>query len=776
MTKTKRKTRKLKTVRNKTEMNKDLLEVFKQKTGLQDEQIIWSLVSDRNLDFEYKESLLVLTEEKLLVFEADKDEIKEYILADYKKVTVYPQISGGILVLGEGKEGLPLLAFSNTFMKDFYKFKDLLQKKLDGPEEDLKKQDFDAEEVYCPKCQMAYPEKGRRFCPNCIDRRSLFIRVLGYFKPYKWKFVLVMILVMLQGSLGALLPYLSGRVLHDNILNKTDANIKESAMRSFFDAFLGPQAMRALGILILTIFTIRILNQLVGVFQGRLVASIMPRAVLKIKSDIFTALQRLSLSFFNKRQTGSLLNRVQGDADEVLYFFIDGLPYFFVNLLLIVVACAIMLSINYVLAIFALLTIPILFFISYYLIPGFWHLYGKRYRTVRNMSSMVSDNLNGARVVKAFGQQDLENERFEGVNTRVRDAQLDVVDYDNRFLGLYRGGEILSTLIIWGIGSWFVINDYPGMTYGALTAFVAYVTMLAGPLDFMSQVFRWWSFSMNGAQRIFEIIDSVPEIQEIHTPVDIDRLEGEIEIKNISFSYNPDKRVLDNVSFKISAGEYFGIVGKSGAGKTTLINLISRFYDVNEGEILIDGHPIKDLSFETLRRNIAVVSQDSFIFRGSIAENIAFAKPDAPIEKILAAAAFAGAHEFIMKQVHGYDTLVGHGHQELSGGEKQRISIARAILADPAILILDEATASVDTNTELKIQRALNSLVEGRTTISIAHRLSTLKEADSLIVIDKGKVVEHGTHEELHEIKGDYHKLYQMQTKALAMKGIHEHD
>lgn len=277
---------------------------------------------------------------------------------------------------------------------------------------------------------------------------------------------------------------------------------------------------------------------------------------------------------------------------------------------------------------------------------------------------------------------------------------------------------------------------------------------------------------MNAAQRLFEIIEAVPDITEKENPTVLEKVGGNIELRGVSFGYEPHRPVLKDINLKIEGGKMFGIVGRSGAGKSTLVNLISRLYDPDEGEILLDGVNIKELSFEQLRKNVAMVSQETYIFIGTVAENIAYSNPKASREEIVAAAVLASAHDFICKMPDGYDTVIGSSGRSLSGGERQRISIARAILANPKILILDEATASVDTETEKAIQRSIDYLIRGRTTISIAHRLSTLRDAEQLAVIDDGRVTEQGSAKELWEKKGTYYKLRELQTKALAMKGL----
>src|SRR5690606_8674658 len=305
-----------------------------------------------------------------------------------------------------------------------------------------------------------------------------------------------------------------------------------------------------------------------------------------------------------------------------------------------------------------------------------------------------------------------------------------------------------------------------------IMTFITYIFMLFGPIQFMNNIANWWSACMSAAQRIFEIQDAVPEIIEKDDAVKMDHLDGDITISNVSFSYEPNKPILKNVSLVAKPGQMIGVVGPSGAGKSTLVNLVSRRYEVDEGEIKLDGINVKDLSMESLRKHIGIVSQEVYVFMGTVAENIAYANPDCSLEDIIYAAKIANAHDFIESLPEGYDTMVGTGGYSLSGGEKQRISIARAILHDPKILILDEATASLDTETELQIQEALESLAQGRTTIAIAHRLSTLRNADYLYVMEHGKVVEEGTHTELMDKDGKYAGMVKKHEEALKMKEV----
>ena len=325
-------------------------------------------------------------------------------------------------------------------------------------------------------------------------------------------------------------------------------------------------------------------------------------------------------------------------------------------------------------------------------------------------------------------------------------------------------------LIVWGFGGWDVLQGK--ITFGTLMTFIYYLGMLYGPLEFMTHIVDWWTACINSAQRIFEILDEAPEVAEKPDPVRLQPMRGEIELRNVTFEYEPNKPVLKKVSFHVKPGEMIGLVGHSGAGKSTITNVISRFYDVREGAVLIDGVDVRDVAIGDLRSQIGIVPQETYLFKGTIAENIAYARPSATREEIIQAAKAANAHDFIIRLPDGYETVVGVRGQDLSGGEKQRISIARAILHNPRILILDEATASLDTQTERQIQEALKRLIQGRTTIAIAHRLSTLRDADRLIVIEKGEVVEMGTHEELEALQGVYYRLREKQREALAIRGI----
>lgn len=758
-----------------------------EKYGIDKKQIVFAVMADLDQEFRFADTIVALTDKKLIIARYPYVEKREFRLGGYEswivhestlalpavlfydleeveELTVLRQVSTGVFM---GKiKGVEqyLCQFSNTKMESFMKMGRLLHKMKE--KEEILEEDLDVKKgkECCPKCGMIYPDQERKVCPKCMDKKSIMLRVVSYFKPYKKQLAVLLLCYAATAVLNLIWPYLSGTVLYDKVLAKNEA---------FLELLQLPAGRFGLALVILVVVMIltKILLQLILILQGAITAKMAPEVVAKFKSQVFEAMGRLSISFFTKRQTGGLMTRVSDDAEEISSFFIDGIPYFFINVGTILATCVIMFLLNPWLTLASIILMPVLFFISYWMMPRLWHYYGKRHRANRRLNSQMNENFTGARVVKAFGQEEQEMKRFGKNNGRVRDAELDVARYDCQFSAMYIMVEDLLTFLVWAVGAAFIVSG-SDMELGVLITFSGYVGQLKWPLEFMSRIIRWYTNAMNSAQRMFEIMDAVPEVKEAPNPVRPQRLRGEIELKHVTFGYEPNKPILKDVSFKVEAGEVLGIVGRSGAGKSTLVNLISRLYDTEEGEVLVDGINVKQYGFKELRKNVAMVSQETYIFMGTVAENIAYARPDATREEIIKAAIRASAHDFICKMPQGYDTVLGHSNRSLSGGEKQRISIARAILADPKILILDEATSAVDTETELAIQKSLEQLEKGRTVLSIAHRLSTLRNATHLIVLDEGRVTEAGTHKELMDKKGTFYKLSELQTKALAMRGV----
>lgn len=748
------------------------------KIGLQREQIMRILYCDMTCDCAYLDSYLLLCADKLyhaVALAAPREKlfagfspaestdstdyrVQAYDLCEITQLRADGRVVGGYIYAVTQDGALPLAAYSGAITGNANHFCDDFARVQAG--ETLPPQPHDDKEDCCPKCGNLYPDPRRKICPKCMDRKGVFVRLLAYFKPHTLKIVVMMLCFIATAVLNLAWPYLSGTVLYDMVLGGTAA-ANEPAFRFTL----------TLGSVVATMVISKLLMQAAGIVHSVITARIVPDVIKSVRSDIFAAMGRLSISFYSSRQTGGLMTRVLSDSDQVMAFFFDEAPYFFTNIFTIVSTVIVMFSMSWKLAIVSLILLPLLPIISTKLTPRLWHLYGKRHRASRSLSGQINDNITGARVVKAFGQEAREIERFSTYNARVRTAEMNIVGYDNRFHALYSIVQNLAQFAVWGFGSMMILSG-EHIELGVLITFASYVTQLNGPLDFMARVFRRYADCTNSAQRVFEIIDAIPEVTEAENPVRVDRIRGEIRLEQVTFGYEPHHDVLKNINLHIREGEMLGIVGRSGAGKSTLVNLINRLYDPKEGNIYIDGHNIRDMAFADFRSSVAMVSQETYIFMGSVEQNIAYARPDATHAEVVAAAIAASAHDFICKMPDGYDTIIGSSGRSLSGGERQRISIARAILANPKILILDEATAAVDTETELAIQDSLDLLTKGRTTISIAHRLSTLRNADRLVVIDDGRITEEGTHAELIRQKGTYFKLMQLQSKALAMRGI----
>ncbi|MBQ7720723.1 MAG: ABC transporter ATP-binding protein, partial [Clostridia bacterium] len=498
------------------------------------------------------------------------------------------------------------------------------------------------------------------------------------------------------------------------------------------------------------------------VAQGRFSAIAGNKFTLMLKTLLYEKLQSLSLASIQRRTTGDLMGRVNNDTSVMQTFVVSQLPTYFIQAVTFVLALPVLAVMNWRMCLFVFVPIPLVVFI----VAKVWDFVQDRNRKLWVLSTrtgyLLHDILNGIRVVKCFGQEEREIERFKESSIRSSDqSESNAKIFDTIFplLGLLiRFGSYLILLY----GNMLVFHRE--MELGTLHQINSYANMVYAPLMYITFIPRTISTFMTSASKVFEILEEEPDVQDIGLPIDIS-IEGEIDVKNVTFGYESYNPVLENVSVHINPGEMIGIVGHSGSGKSTLINLIMRLYDVNEGEIKIDEVNIKDISQTALRGQMGVVLQETFLFSGTIQDNIRYSKPFATEEEVIRAAKAANAHDFIMKMPEGYNTLVGEKGYSLSGGERQRIAIARAIIHDPKILILDEATASLDTETEKLIPDALTKLVKNRTTLAIAHRLSTLRNADKLLVLDHGRVSEFGTHAELLKNKGIYWKLVMAQRK-----------
>ena len=605
------------------------------------------------------------------------------------------------------------------------------------------------EKKVCPKCGDPLPD-DTSVCPKCVDKRATLARLMRYAVPYRAQAVLVTIL-MLAATYLTLLPLYFQKWLTDEVLV---THQHENWIGWLVGAFIAAN-LAGVGLTI---------------WRGRVAAWMSNHMVYTLRTQAYNQLQKLSLAYYDKRQTGSLLARVTQDVNELQNFLVDGIQLFLVNTLTIVGVFVILLRSNWQLTLLVLIPVPITIYLTRMIWKVLWSKLQRLWHLRSGLSGSISAALSGVRVVKAFAQESREAKSFNDKAYNLFDAGIVVEQAWATYFPIIGFITTIGVYIIWYVGGVQVFNNPSkthGMTLGTLGLFISSVFMLLGPLQAMTRIADWLSRSTASAERVFEVIDAEPDIQDTPTAVAIPVIDGHVQLKSVHFSYDKNSDVLDDVSIDVQPGEMIGLVGHSGAGKSTIINLLSRFYDVKDGQILIDGVDIREIKTDDLRRQIGVVLQEPFLFPGTIAGNISYAKPDATPAEIMRAAKAANAHDFIMRFPDGYDTYVGERGARLSGGERQRLSIARAILHDPRILILDEATASVDTETEKQIQEAIGRLIQGRTTFAIAHRLSTLRNASRLMVMEKGKMVEMGTHDELLAMpEGVFKKLVDMQQEV----------
>jgi ATP-binding cassette subfamily B protein len=609
----------------------------------------------------------------------------------------------------------------------------------------------------CPTCHAPLPPDSED-CPVC--QRELhtppstwvLLRLWRFAKPYKMQLAIGFLLTLASTAASMIPPYLAIPLMDEILIPFQNGQTIEPHKVVVYLGSLLAAALLGWGLNWARTYILSLASERIGA---------------DLRTTTFDHLLELSLDYFGGKRTGDLMSRIGSETDRICVFLSLHALDFATDVLMISMTAVILFTQNPLLALVTLLPLPFIAWMIHTVRDRLRTGFEKIDRVWSEVTNVLADTIPGIRVVKAFAQEKREAQRFRTANRH----NLEANDRLNKVWSLFSPTVSLLTevglLVVWAFGIWLVSKQQ--ITVGVLTAFVAYIGRFYTRLDSMSRIVSVTQKAAAGAKRIFDILDHVSNVPEPVQPVPVPTgvaggVRGQIEMKGIGFRYG-NRTVIRDLDLAIRPGEMIGLVGHSGSGKSTLVNLICRFYDVTDGSIQVDGTDIRRYAVADYRRNIGLVLQEPFLFFGTIAENIAYGKPDATRQEIVAAARAAHAHEFILRLPQGYDSLVGERGQGLSGGERQRISIARALLIDPRVLILDEATASVDTETENEIQKALDNLVQGRTTIAIAHRLSTLRKADRLVVMDRGRVVEVGPHDELMARQGAYFRLYEAQLR-----------
>lgn len=531
------------------------------------------------------------------------------------------------------------------------------------------------------------------------------------------------------------------------------------------DHAIGKENISLLQILVCVIAGLYLLSWVGNVFRIRWMNVLGQNVIYDLRQHLFTHIQRLSHRFFDQRSAGSVLVRITNDINSLQDLFTNGVINLLMDLIMLVGIIVILLIMSPSLALAIMVILPIMFFIS----TGLRRKIRRSWQTVRLKQSMLNSHLNesiqGIRVTQSFTQEQENMGFFQRINRENYESWREATQKNATFRPLVEiSGAIGTAILIW-FGAYLIQQD--SLSLGHFVAFATYLGMFWGPISRLGQLYNQLLVGMASSERIFEFLDEKPSVPERENALELKHIEGHIKFEDVKFGYEAGRQALKGINLDIQAGQTIALVGHTGSGKTTITNLICRFYDVTDGRVLIDGHDVRDISLESLRSQISIVLQDTFIFSGTIMENIRFGKPEASDEEVMLAAEAVGADLFIKRLPNGYETEVEERGNVLSMGERQLLSFARALLADPQILILDEATASIDTESELKIQQALKRLLAGRTAIMIAHRLSTIRESDNIIVLDHGEIIEQGDHDQLMAHRGEYYDLVCAQFKVL---------
>jgi len=724
---------------------------------------LFAIVGDMSLGGRYGATTLLFTATKAVLYDESLSAPREYLYEDMEDVRA-KRMYGNATLSAKMKGGKREIFFRYTYgvapLCDAAALfiSHLKEGKPFNEEYAIVSVAFEKALSVCPKCGRPLLHPGAE-CIMCRSKKKIVKQLSGYILPHTKTLIFCIFLSLFTTFMALVPPAITGFIV-DVVFSDGESSV--SLLNMIANAFKG-EPKKVLTAMIILLLCTYVLQYGVGIIRSYLMRTVGNKTVAALRNDIYRKAQYLPMKFYDKTSTGSVINRISGDSATLQQFMLRITQEAVVHLFQLVGIVVIMISMNPGLTLLSLLPIPFIVLASRFFSKKIRPLYRRIWRRWTKVSSVMADTIPCIKVVKSFTGEQRSTEVFEEKNKDWLDMELHLGKIVTAFPQIISFCVTCGSLIIWGVGGGKVIDGVGGYSAGLIVSFISYASMFYNPVTFFANLSDSFQGALASTEKILDILEAEPEI-ELPNSVTPDHLQGKIEFNHVSFSFDRTKKVLDDVTFTIEPGEVVGIVGTTGSGKSTLVNLLMRFYDGYSGEILVDGHNIKNFNLSGYRSQIGYVQQEPQMFSDTIFNNIAYSVPGSTVEDVMAAADTANAHGFICRQPDGYDTMLGERGVGVSGGEKQRLSIARAVLMRPSMLIFDEATAAVDSETEHLIQDAIDKLIEGKTTLMIAHRLSTLRRANRILVVDNGHIIENGTPEELMALKGKYYKLVQIQS------------